>query len=151
MRVKMVDSPARVVSTSLDSKRPTTNRLSMRTNSSNKCNYCPCCSRLAHKSSAMMMYTTHVLINVPFVSVQLFRNGDIFIGGNQYTYEGNNYQAKSALPYTIEEKINQTIVNQEVGKCPIESTNMLSRGKIYDMKNLKVPDQVRAFNNLYQE
>jgi len=28
---------------------------------------------------------------------------------------------------------------------------MLSRGKIYDMKNLKVPDQVRAFNNLYQD
>lgn len=28
---------------------------------------------------------------------------------------------------------------------------MLNRGKIYDMKNLKVPDQVRSFNNLYQD
>jgi len=44
------------------------------------------------------------------------------------------------MPDTVDDKINQTIVNQEVGKCPIESTNMLSRGKIYDMKNLKVPD-----------
>lgn len=58
------------------------------------------------------------------------------------------------MPDTVDDKINQTIVNQEVGKCPIESTNMLSRGKskaklflltyeivtVYDMKNLKVPD-----------
>ena len=43
------------------------------------------------------------------------------------------------------------IGNQEQGKCPIEYTNLISRAKIYDMKQLKVPDNVRTYNALYQE
>lgn len=51
----------------------------------------------------------------------------------------------------VQEAVNQTIVNQEQGKCPIETTNILSRAKIYDMKKLKVPETVRNYANLYQD
>lgn len=47
--------------------------------------------------------------------------------------------------------VNNAIDNQEIGKSPIEYTNQLSRAKIFDMKNIRVPDQVRSYNNLYQE
>ena len=42
-------------------------------------------------------------------------------------------------------------MNQELGKSPIEYTNQISRAKIYEMKRLKVPENVRSYNNLYQE
>mmetsp|Transcript_24343 Transcript_24343/g.33206 ORF Transcript_24343/g.33206 Transcript_24343/m.33206 type:complete len:232 (-) Transcript_24343:239-934(-) len=51
----------------------------------------------------------------------------------------------------VQEAVNATIVNQEQGKCPIETTNILSRAKIYDMKKLKVPETVRNYANLYQD
>jgi len=41
------------------------------------------------------------------------------------------------------------IVNQEIGKCPIEYTNQISRAKIYEMKQLKAPENVRSFVSLY--
>lgn len=49
----------------------------------------------------------------------------------------------------VQEAVSQTILNQEQGKCPIETTNILSRAKIYDMKKLKVPETVRNYANLY--
>lgn len=47
--------------------------------------------------------------------------------------------------------MNQVILNQEIGKSPIEYTNQLSRAKVIEMKALSVPDQVRNYSNLYQE
>ena len=51
----------------------------------------------------------------------------------------------------MQDNINMTILNQEIGKSPIEYTNQLSRAKIYDMKGIRVQDQVRSYANLYQE
>lgn len=73
------------------------------------------------------------------------------IKGNQYTYEGNQFQKTTCNAMAVQEAVNATIVNQEQGKCPIETTNILSRAKIYDMKKLKVPDTVRNYANLYQD
>lgn len=47
--------------------------------------------------------------------------------------------------------VSMAIGNQEIGKSPIEYTNQLSRAKVFDMKNIRVPEQVRSYNNLYQE
>ena len=47
--------------------------------------------------------------------------------------------------------VNMAIVNQEIGKSPIEYTNQLSRAKIIEMKNIKVSEQVRSYQNLYQD
>ena len=47
--------------------------------------------------------------------------------------------------------VSMAIENQEIGKSPIEYTNQLSRAKVFDMKNIRVPEQVRSYNNLYQE
>ena len=81
--------------------------------------------------------------------------------GNQYTYEGNQYLKEIQEPkenetqthkrYAAEECLGGMIVNQEQGKCPIEYTNQLSRAKIFDMKGIRVPDQVRSYSNLYHE
>jgi len=51
----------------------------------------------------------------------------------------------------VESTVNNAINNQEMGKSPIEYTNQLSRAKIVDMKGIRVADQVRSYNNLYQE
>jgi hypothetical protein len=75
----------------------------------------------------------------------------IYVAGNQYTYEGNAYQKTTSKEHAVQECISQTIGNQEQGKCPIEYTNQMSRAKIYDMKQLKCPQQVRTYNALYQE
>jgi|LakMenEpi03Aug12_release.lakeMendotaPanAssembly.Ray.scaffolds.fasta_scaffold636600_1 hypothetical protein len=72
-------------------------------------------------------------------------------GGNQYTYQGNTFQKLSANVKAVEEAINTTILNQELGKSPMEYTNQLSRAKVYEMKRLTVPDNIRSYNNLYQE
>jgi len=46
------------------------------------------------------------------------------IKGNQYTYQGNkHFKATSNKNEAVGETINQTILNQEVGKSPIEYTN----------------------------
>lgn len=37
----------------------------------------------------------------------------------------------------VQDSVNQVIVNQEIGKCPIEYQSQVSRAKIYDMKQLK--------------
>ena len=74
-----------------------------------------------------------------------------FIEGNQYTYKGNKYYANAANKEAVQDNINMTILNQEIGKSPIEYTNQLSRAKIYDMKGIRVQDQVRSYANLYQE
>ena len=73
------------------------------------------------------------------------------IEGNQYTYKGNKYYATAANKEAVQDNINMTILNQEIGKSPIEYTNQLSRAKIYDMKGIRVQDQVRSYANLYQE
>jgi hypothetical protein len=51
----------------------------------------------------------------------------------------------------VQENINNIIVNEEIGKCPIEYSNQLSRAKIFEMKNLKCADndKIRSFNGLY--
>ena len=51
----------------------------------------------------------------------------------------------------MEATVNNAIGNQEIGKSPIEYTNQLSRAKVYDMTSIRVADQVRSYNNLYQE
>ena len=60
------------------------------------------------------------------------------IEGNQYTYKGNKYYATAANKEAVQDNINMTILNQEIGKSPIEYTNQLSRAKIYDMKGIRV-------------
>jgi len=62
------------------------------------------------------------------------------IKGNQYTYQGNKHFKATSKPDAVSHTINQTILNQEVGKSPIEYTNQLSRAKIYDMKGIRVQD-----------
>ena len=71
--------------------------------------------------------------------------------GNQYTYKGNDYYSKTASNAAVADTVNNAIGNQEMGKSPIEYTNQLSRAKIFDMKGIRVADQVRSYNNLYQE
>ena len=71
--------------------------------------------------------------------------------GNQYTYQGNDYYSKTKSDNAVADIVNNAIGNQEIGKSPIEYTNQLSRAKIFDMKNIRVPDQVRSYSNLYQE
>ena len=51
----------------------------------------------------------------------------------------------------VADMVSMAIENQEIGKSPIEYTNQLSRAKVFDMKNIRVPEQVRSYNNLYQE
>ena len=46
-----------------------------------------------------------------------------FIEGNQYTYKGNKYYATAANKEAVQDNINMTILNQEIGKSPIEYTN----------------------------
>ena len=62
------------------------------------------------------------------------------IEGNQYTYKGNKFYAKANNNEAVQDNINMTILNQEIGKSPIEYTNQLSRAKIYDMKGIRVQD-----------
>ena len=62
------------------------------------------------------------------------------IEGNQYTYQGNKHFKATSKQDAVGQTINQTILNQEVGKSPIEYTNQLSRAKIYDMKGIRVQD-----------
>jgi hypothetical protein len=51
----------------------------------------------------------------------------------------------------VQDTVANAIANQEIGKSPIEYTNQLSRAKVYDMKNIRVPEQVRSYNSLYIE
>lgn len=71
------------------------------------------------------------------------------IKGNQYTYKGNEYFSATQNQGAVQDTVNQAIGNQEIGKSPIEYTNQLSRAKIFDMKGVRVQDQVRSYNNLY--
>lgn len=98
-----------------------------------------------------MKSTTRARTREPSVSILINALTSLVAAGTQYTYEGNEYQHATSKPHAVEECINQTIINQEQGKCPIEYTNQMSRAKIYDMKQLKVPNQVRTYNALYQE
>ena len=71
--------------------------------------------------------------------------------GNQYTYKGNDFNSATQNNQAVQNTVNNAIGNQEIGKSPIEYTNQLSRAKIFDMKGVRVPDQVRTYQNLYQE
>lgn len=75
----------------------------------------------------------------------------ICLEGNQYTYEGNKHQHTTSHPAAVQECIDTTILNQEIGKCPIEYTSGVSRAKVYDMKQLKPKENVRSFNALYND
>ena len=66
-------------------------------------------------------------------------------------YMGNEYFGKNKKDHAVNDTVMNAISNQEIGKSPIEYTNQLSRAKIFDMKAIRVPDQVRSYNNLYQE
>lgn len=85
-------------------------------------------------------------LNVTPCFALLFR-----LEGNQYTYKGNDYCGATQNKAAVESTVSNAIGNQEIGKSPIEYTNQLSRAKVYDMKSIRVPDQVRSYNNLYQE
>lgn len=73
------------------------------------------------------------------------------IKGNQYTYQGNDYNSVTQNKGAVADMVSMAIENQEIGKSPIEYTNQLSRAKVFDMKNIRVPEQVRSYNNLYQD
>lgn len=73
------------------------------------------------------------------------------IKGNQYTYQGNNFNSLTQNQKAVADVVSMAIGNQEIGKSPIEYTNQLSRAKVFDMKNIRVPEQVRSYNNLYQD
>lgn len=75
----------------------------------------------------------------------------MWIAGNQYTFEGNDNYKKTANPSILQETISQTIVNQELNKCPIEMSNGISSGKIVEMKQLKCPEYVRNYAAFYPE
>lgn len=75
----------------------------------------------------------------------------LFLEGNQYTYQGNNFNSLTQNQKAVADVVSMAIGNQEIGKSPIEYTNQLSRAKVFDMKNIRVPEQVRSYNNLYQE
>lgn len=62
------------------------------------------------------------------------------IKGNQYTYKGNEFNAKTQSSGAVQDTVNNAIGNQEIGKSPIEYTNQLSRAKIVDMKGIRVAD-----------
>lgn len=72
-------------------------------------------------------------------------------GGNQYTYKGNDFLGQTRNETAVEDTVKNAIGNQEIGKSPIEYTNQLSRAKIFDMKGIRVADQVRSYSNLYHE
>lgn len=85
------------------------------------------------------------------------------VGGNQYEYEGNQFQKATFQADSVDESIEQIIVNQEIGKSPLEYFNPLSRAKskrddanhnahlVSDMKNIKAPQKVKGYTSLYQE
>ena len=76
---------------------------------------------------------------------------NLFLEGNQYTYQGNDFNSLTQNQKAVADVVSMAIGNQEIGKSPIEYTNQLSRAKVFDMKNIRVPEQVRSYNNLYQE
>ena len=43
--------------------------------------------------------------------------------GNQYTYKGNEFNAKTQSSSAVNDAVNNAIGNQEIGKSPIEYTN----------------------------
>ena len=95
-----------------------------------------------------MHLSNNSLLGVTFVQLTCIC---FLLEGNQYTYEGNEYFSKNTREEAVKDAVNNAIGNQEIGKSPIEYTNQLSRAKIFDMKSIRVPDQVRSYNNLYQE
>ena len=47
----------------------------------------------------------------------------IFIEGNQYTYQGNDYNSVTQNKKAVADVVSMAIGNQEIGKSPIEYTN----------------------------
>ena len=74
-----------------------------------------------------------------------------FLGGNQYEYQGNDFQKQTYQANSVEESIEAIIVNQEIGRSPLEFFNPLTRAKITDMKNLKPHQKVKNYSSLYQD
>ena len=73
------------------------------------------------------------------------------IGGNQYTYEGNEFKKKFVQGNSVEEGITNIIINQEQKRAPIEFTNILSRAKVVEMKGVRPNEKCRSFTGLYQD
>ena len=73
------------------------------------------------------------------------------IKGNQYTYQGNDYNKAITQGNSVEETIGKIIQNQEQQRTPIEFTNILSRAKVIEMKGIKPNDKCRSFTGLYQD
>ena len=80
------------------------------------------------------------------------------LGGNQYEYEGNDFQKLTYQANAVEESIEATIVNQEIGRSPLEFFNPLTRAKsitllnislVTEMKNLKPGPKVKGYSALY--
>ena len=76
---------------------------------------------------------------------------NLTLGGNQYTYQGNNYNKAITQGNSVEEGILHIIQNQEEQRCPIEFTNILSRAKVIEMKGIKPNEKCRTFTGLYQD
>jgi hypothetical protein len=73
-----------------------------------------------------MMFITLGLTKGWSVSLRFFKTP---IGGNQYAYEGNQYAKNTYQANSVEEALEQTIMNQEQGRSPMEFYNPLSRAK----------------------
>ena len=77
----------------------------------------------------MMMFTTQGLTKEWSVSYSYLGYLILNIEGNQYAYEGNQYMKNTFQANSVEESLEQTIQNQELGKSPLEYFNPLSRAK----------------------
>ena len=75
----------------------------------------------------------------------------MYIGGNQYTYQGNTYNKALAQGSSVEENIEKIIKNQEDQRTPIEFNNILSRAKVVEMKGIRPNEKSRSFTGLYQD
>ena len=47
----------------------------------------------------------------------------LFVEGNQYTYQGNDYNSVTQNKKAVADVVSMAIGNQEIGKSPIEYTN----------------------------
>ena len=47
----------------------------------------------------------------------------VYVEGNQYTYQGNDYNSVTQNKKAVADVVSMAIGNQEIGKSPIEYTN----------------------------
>eukprot|EP00350_Pseudokeronopsis_sp_OXSARD2_P013532 CAMPEP_0170549886 /NCGR_PEP_ID=MMETSP0211-20121228/7996_1 /TAXON_ID=311385 /ORGANISM="Pseudokeronopsis sp., Strain OXSARD2" /LENGTH=134 /DNA_ID=CAMNT_0010856137 /DNA_START=164 /DNA_END=568 /DNA_ORIENTATION=- len=72
------------------------------------------------------------------------------IKGNQYAFEGNKFKKKTPVSNALEDSINVIISNQEIGPNS-EHYFPLTRAKLFEMKNLRLQNKIKSYNNLYND